>query len=155
MASEEGLRLEREFLSKSTGKEKPATLRKEMHDCMETGAGIYRTEASLKASQDKILELQERFKNIKIEDSSKTFNTGLIAALELSYLLDLAEAIVQSALHRKESRGSHQRTDFPNRDDENYLAHSLAFKKPGDVPDVKYTPVTITKWPPGERIYGR
>lgn len=155
MASDEAIRIDREFLSKIGGKEKIADLRDEMHACMEDGAGIYRTEASLKKSQEKIRELQERFKNIRIEDSSKTFNTELIATFELSYLLDIAEAIVQSALDRKESRGSHQRTDFPKRDDENFLAHSLAYRKENGIPEIKYSPVTITRWQPGERIYGR
>jgi fumarate reductase flavoprotein subunit len=155
LASDEALRLDRGFLSKSGGSEKIAELRKEMHTCMEEGAGIYRTEVSLKSSQSKIRELQERFKNIRIEDKSKTFNTQLTSAIELSYLLDNAEAIVQSALHRKESRGSHQRLDFPAREDEKFLAHSLAYRKENGFPEIKYSPVSITKWPPGERIYGR
>jgi fumarate reductase flavoprotein subunit len=155
LAAEEEKRIHVQFLNKAKGTEKIAGLRKEMHQCMEDGAGIYRTEASLKKSQDKIRELQQRFKNISIEDKSKTFNTELIAAFELSYLLDIAESIVQCALHRKESRGSHQRTDFPARDDKNYLAHSLAYRKENDLPEIKYSPVTITRWPPGERVYGR
>src|SRR5690606_32945788 len=155
MASDEAMRIDRDFLRKRGGKEKIADLRKEMHACMESGAGIYRTEDSLRSSQEKIMVLQERFKNIRIEDTSKTFNTDLIGILELSYLLDNAEAIVQSALHRKESRGSHQRTDFPIRDDENFLAHSLAFRREGAVPEIKYFPVNITRWQPGERVYGR
>ena len=155
MAAEEAMRIDREFLNKTGGSEKIADIRKEMHACMEDGAGIYRTEASLKTSQDKVRELQERFKNIKVEDSSKTFNTHLIAAIELSYLLDIAEAIVQCALCRKESRGSHQRIDFPQRDDENFLTHSLAYRRENGIPEIKYSPVTITQWPPGERIYGR
>ena len=155
LASDEVMRIDLQFLNKTGGTEKIANLRKEMHQCMEDGAGIYRTEASLKKSQDKIKLLQERFKNISIEDRSKTFNTELIAAFELSYLLDIAETIIQSALLRKESRGSHQRTDFQDRDDVNYLTHSLAYRKDKDIPDVKHTPVTITRWPPGERVYGR
>jgi fumarate reductase flavoprotein subunit len=155
LANEEALRIDREFLSKLGGKEKVADLRKEMHQCMEDGAGIYRTEASLKSSQSKIHELQDRFKNICVEDNSKTFNTDLFAILELSYLLDIAEVIVQSALTRKESRGSHQRTDYPVRDDENFLAHSLAYKKDTGIPEIQFSPVNITRWQPGERIYGR
>jgi fumarate reductase flavoprotein subunit len=155
MAAEEALRLDREFLNKKGGTEKIATIRKEMHNCMESGAGIYRTESSLLQSQAKVRELQERFKIISIQDSSKTFNTELIAALELAYLLDIAEAIVQCALQRKESRGSHQRTDYPKRDDIQFLSHSLVFRKENDWPEVTYSPVTITKWPPGERVYGR
>jgi fumarate reductase flavoprotein subunit len=155
MASDEAMRIHAQFLDKKGGTEKIAGLRKEMHQCMEDGAGIYRTEASLKKSETKIRELQERFKNISIEDKSKTFNTELIAAFELSYLLDIAESIVQCALHRKESRGSHQRIDFPSRDDQNFLSHSLVYRKENDVPVIQYAPVTITRWPPGERVYGR
>jgi fumarate reductase flavoprotein subunit len=155
MAFDEAMRIDRQFLNKSGGKEKIAGLRKEMHTCMEEGAGIYRTELSLKKSQDKVKELQERFNDVAIEDHSKTFNTELISAFELSYLLDIAESIVQCALNRKESRGSHQRIDFPKRDDEKFLAHSLASRRENDVPEIKYTPVTITRWPPGERVYGR
>ena len=70
-------------------------------------------------------------------------------------MLDLAESIIQSALNRKESRGSHQRTDYVNRDDENYLTHSLAYQAKNNKPRIEYLPVTITKWPPGERVYGR
>jgi fumarate reductase flavoprotein subunit len=83
------------------------------------------------------------------------FNTELIAALELAGMLDLAECIVHSALRREESRGAHQRTDHPARDDEHFLVHSLVFRESGEAPRVDYAPVTITRWPPGERIYGR
>ena len=148
-------RFETQYLRGGNGKERIADLRKEMHKCMEEGAGIYRTDNSLKKSQNVIATLQERFRNISIADKSKTFNTELINVIEFSYLLDIAEGIVQSAIHRKESRGSHQRTDFPKRDDQNYLAHSLAFRKENQFPEIKYHPVTITRWPPGERVYGR
>ncbi len=155
LSTEAVKRLEEQFLKKTGGTERIADLRKEMHKTMEDGAGIYRSENTLKKSQEVIRTLQDRFKNISITDTSKTFNTELISAIELSYLLDIAESIVQCALHRKESRGSHQRTDFSKRDDENFLAHSLAFKKRGEPPEIKYSPVTITRWPPGERVYGR
>jgi fumarate reductase flavoprotein subunit len=122
---------------------------------MEEGAGIYRTEASLKKSQEVIESLQERFKNISITDHSNVFNTEIPTAMEFSYLLDIAECVIQSALNRKESRGSHQRTDFKSRDDENFLAHSLVYQRPGSLPEVKYQPVNITRWPPGERVYGK
>jgi fumarate reductase flavoprotein subunit len=148
-------RLESQFLAKTKGTEKIADLRKEMHKTMEEGAGIYRSESTLKKSQEVVRALQERFKNVSITDTSKTFNTELISAIELSYLLDIAESIVQCALNRKESRGSHQRTDFAKRDDQNFLAHSLAYRRAGDAPEIKYSPVTITRWPPGERVYGR
>jgi len=84
-----------------------------------------------------------------------TFNTERIAALEFSFMLDVAGAIVHSALRRQESRGAHQRTDFPARDDQRYLAHSLAHRKPDGSCQIEYLPVTITRWPPAERVYGR
>ena len=122
---------------------------------MEEGAGIYRTEASLKNSERVIHGLQERFKNVSVSDRTYTFNTELVSAFELSYMLDVAETIIQSALKRTESRGSHQRTDHPKRDDKNFLAHSLAYRSEHMAPRVEYLPVTITRWPPGERVYGR
>ncbi len=137
------------------GTESIAGLRKEMQDTMEEGAGIYRTHASLAKSSEKIQQLQERIGNVAVGDSSLTFNTELPAAIELTYMLDGAEAIIQSALNRKESRGSHQRSDHPDRDDENFLGHSLAYREQGRPPRIEYLPVTITKWPPGERVYGQ
>jgi fumarate reductase flavoprotein subunit len=109
----------------------------------------------LKRSEEIIRDLQERFRNLSLDDHSYTFNTELIAALELSYVLDVAEAMVQSALKRTESRGAHQRTDHPDRDDQNFLAHSLAYRNEDGPPRIEYLPVTITNWPPAERVYGR
>jgi len=137
------------------GSESIAGLRTEMQDTMEEGAGIYRTEASLASSAEKIQELQERVAKVAVSDSSLTFNTELTAAIELSYMLDGAEAIIHSAINRTESRGSHQRTDHPDRDDENFLKHSLAYREQGGPPRMEYHPVVITRWPPGERVYGQ
>jgi fumarate reductase flavoprotein subunit len=154
-AHDEHQRLEEGFLRKSGGKERIATLRAEMHQIMEESAGIYRTEAVLKEATGKLRRLQERFQDLSLDDDSYTFNTELTAALELSYMLDVAQTIVQSALERRESRGSHQRTDHPQRDDEGFLAHSLASRAEDGAPRVEYRPVTITRWPPGQRVYGR
>ncbi|MBS1789315.1 MAG: fumarate reductase (quinol) flavoprotein subunit [Acidobacteria bacterium] len=154
-ALDETRRVESQYLNKTGGRERIATIREEMQKAMEDGAGIYRTQNSLAAAASKIAELQERFRDIAIEDHSHTFNTELTAALELSYMLDVAGAMIQSALHRQESRGSHQRTDFPKRDDEKYLAHSLAYRNEDGSTRIEYLPVTITRWPPGERVYGR
>ncbi len=154
LVSDEAKRLEQQFLRKEGGKERIAQLRKEMHQAMEEGAGIYRDQGSLKKSQQIIGQLQERFLNLSLDDHSLTFNTELVNALELGYMLDVAQAVTQSALQRTESRGSHQRTDFPQRDDENFLAHSLAYHSDDGAPRVEYLPVTITRWPPGERVYG-
>jgi fumarate reductase flavoprotein subunit len=103
----------------------------------------------------RLRELRERFADVALEDESRTFNTERVAAIELSFMLDIAEAIVTSALRRQESRGAHQRTDFPARDDERFLAHSLIFREPDGSSRVEYLPVTLTRWPPGERVYGR
>ena len=121
---------------------------------MEAGAGIYRTRDSLAEAADKIAEMQERYKAISMDDHSRTFNTELIAALELGFMLDVAETILQCALQREESRGAHQRIDFPERDDKKFLAHSLVSQGPNGRPRVSYLPVTITRWPPGKRVYG-
>jgi fumarate reductase flavoprotein subunit len=154
-AMDEQQRLEREFLNKTGGRERIATIREEMQLTMEKGAGIYRTGKSLAEAADNIGKLKERFQDVAISDRSHTFNTELIAALELSYMLDVAEAIVHCALNRQESRGAHQRTDFPKRDDEKYLAHSLIYCNKAGSPRVEYLPVTITRWPPAERVYGK
>lgn len=154
-ATDEKRRLEEQFLHKTSGHERISVIRDEMHKAVETGAGIYRTAASLAEAAGKLRELQERFRDITLQDRSRTFNTELAGALELSFMLDVAEAIVQSALSRTESRGSHQRTDFPARNDKAFLSHSLLFRNEEGSSRVEYLPVTITRWPPGERVYGR
>ena len=131
-----------------------AGLRKELQTAMESGAGVYRTQATLAATATKVTELRERAARLTVTDASKTFNTEIIAAMELEYMIDVGEAIAYSALARTESRGSHQRTDFPQRDDAKFLKHSLARQQPG-APRVEYKDVIITRWPPAERTYGR
>jgi fumarate reductase flavoprotein subunit len=154
-AHDEQRRLEAKFLRKTGGTERVATLRTEMQETMEDSAGIYRTSTILQKAAEKLQSLQERFQELSLDDHSYTFNTELTAALELSYMLDVAEAIVHSALRRTESRGSHQRTDYPERDDQQFLTHALAYRVEGGPPRIEYVPVTITRWPPGKRVYGR
>jgi len=154
-AQDEQRRLEEYFLRKTGGREKIATLRAEMHKTMEDSAGIFRTGPVLQQAAQTLRKLQGRFRDIALDDRSYTFNTDLTAALELSYMLDVAEAIVQSGLQRRESRGSHQRTDYPGRDDANFLTHSLAYRAEDGPPRIEYLPVTITRWPPGQRVYGK
>jgi len=154
-ALDETKRLEAQFLEKTGGRERIATLREEMQKAMENGAGIYRTHSSLAEAAAKLRELQERFPSITLDDGSRTFNTELTAAVELGFMLDVGEAIVQSALHRTESRGAHQRTDYPKRDDEKFLAHTLIYRNADGSTHGDYLPVTITRWPPGERVYGQ
>jgi fumarate reductase flavoprotein subunit len=154
-AQEERRRLEEQFLRKTGGRERIATLRAEMHETIEESAGIYRTAATLEKAARTLQDLQVRFQDLALDDRSYTFNTELTAALELSYMLDVARTIVQSALERRESRGSHQRTDYPQRDDARFLKHSLASRAEDGSPRIEYLPVTITRWPPGKRVYGR
>ena len=154
-AEDEKRRLERDFLHKTDGTERPATIREEMQETMEQGAGIYRSGEGLTRAADRLRELQERFRNVAVQDSSRTFNTELTSVLELSSMLDVAESMIHSALWREESRGAHQRTDFTGRDDERFLAHSLIYRNPDGSSRVESLPVTITRWPPGERVYGR
>jgi fumarate reductase flavoprotein subunit len=153
-ARDERKRLETQFLHKTSGRERIATIREEMQSSVEKGAGIYREEKSLVESSNQLRELQQRFQDINLDDRSRTFNTELEAALELGFMLDVAESIVQCALHRTESRGAHQRTDYPARDDQKFLAHSVVYRTPDGSSRVEYLPVTITRWPPGERVYG-
>jgi len=153
-AREEQRSLEENFLRKTGGKESLATLRAEMQKIMEESAGIYRSGPALEQAAAKLRTLQERSCNLSLDDRSYTFNTELTAALELSYMLDLAETIIHSALARTESRGSHQRTDFPSRRDDKFMTHSLVYRRPEGTPRVEYSPVTITRWPPGKRVYG-
>src|SRR5712692_10560994 len=153
-AQDEERRLKEMLLGSSGGTERIATLREEMQETMESSAGIYRQGTALKQAAERIGELKQRCDRLALDDRSQTFNTELTTALELSFLLDVAEAMVHCAAQRKESRGAHQRTDFPARDDRNYLSHSLAHRNPDGAPHVEYLPVRITRWPPGERTYG-
>ncbi|MBV8362731.1 MAG: fumarate reductase (quinol) flavoprotein subunit [Deltaproteobacteria bacterium] len=154
LAGDEERRLEQQY-SKADGSERIAKLREEMQRTMERGCGIYRERATLIESANKLNELKERAANLRMDDHGRSFNTQLTAALELGFMLDVAETIVHCALNREESRGAHQRRDFPKRDDKKYLAHSLVSRTGEGPPRVDYLPVVITRWPPGERIYGR
>ena len=122
---------------------------------MEGSVGIYRDTVSLVKGVEKLRELRERFDKATLEDASRTFNTELVAALELGFMLDVAETMVACALRREESRGAHQRTTSPAATTTRFLAHSLVSRDPDGAPRVEYLPVTITRWPPGERVYGR
>jgi len=153
-ASDERQRLEEQFLRKTRGRERIATIREEMQKTVEKSAGIYRHGTSLAEGTDKLSELQERFRDLRLDDRSRTFNTELEAGLELGFMLDVAESIVKCALQRTESRGAHQRTDFPARNDREFLAHSVVYRNPDGSSRVEYLPVKITRWAPGERIYG-
>jgi fumarate reductase flavoprotein subunit len=153
-AADESKRLGKQLLEETGGRERIATVREEMQKGIENGAGIYRTGTSLEETVARLRELQQRYAHVGLDDRGLTFNTELIAGLELGFMLDVAEAIVQSALHRTESRGAHQRLDFPKRDDAKFLAHSLVYRNADGSSRVERLPVKITRWPPGERVYG-
>jgi len=152
---DEQQRLERELQRHTDGGERMADIRTEMQDAMEQHVGIYREGGALAKAADKLQELRERFDRAGIDDHSRTFNTELLAAFELDFMLDVARCIVACALCREESRGAHQRTDFPRRDDDRYLAHSVIHRNPDGTGRMEYAPVTITALPPAERVYGR
>ena len=122
---------------------------------VEEAAGIFRTGPAMTKGLDSLRELQARVGNVGVADTSRSFNTELLAALELANMLDIGECILRSGLQREESRGAHQRTDFPDRDDDRFLSHQLVHLAPDGSPRTEALPVTITRWPPGERIYGR
>ena len=151
--TDEHRRLEHDLLGK-TGTTRIADVRERMQTAMEQSAGIYRTAASLRKGVDEIRSLRERYADIAIEDHSRAFNTERVTALELGFMLDVADAIINAAERREESRGAHQRTDFPKRDDARFLTHSLVYRNDDGSARVEYLPVAITRWPPGERVYG-
>ncbi len=142
------------WVRKSDGSERPATLRNEMHKSMEDGVGIYREAGPTKATCDKIAELRERYQNVQMEDRSSVFNTDLFSVVELGNLLEIAQTMAEGALARTESRGAHQRLDHPERNDDDFLKHTLAHSNGKDAPTIDYESVVITKSQPAERVYG-
>jgi len=148
-----------EKVRNSKGKEKVAVLRKELQDTMDKNAQVYRTEDSLNEALDKIAELRARYENISVQDKGQRFNTDLLEAIELGFLLDLAEVLALTSRERRESRGGHFREDFETRNDEKFMVHSMAYltdkpaKKPGDNIKIGWKPVVITNYQPMERKY--
>ena len=154
-AEDERRRLVHDVLERTDGQERIATVREAMQKIMEESAGIFRSGPGLARAADRLRELEERARRVRLDDRSKTFNTELITALELRFMVEIARTMVASALNREESRGAHQRLDFPKRDDRRFLAHSLCRRGADGSCRIEYLPVTITRWPPGERVYGR
>jgi len=152
LAEAEQDRLVDGYLEKEGGRERIAPIRRELQTAMERGAGVFRTEESLKEAVEEVRGLKDRYRDLAISDRDRAFNTELVAALELGNMLDVAETVVASGLERRESRGSHTRRDARDRDDERYLKHTLASSTP-DGPKIEYRDVTITRWPPAERKY--
>jgi fumarate reductase flavoprotein subunit len=143
----------RELMQRSGGAETVAGLRKEMMHIMETHAGIYRTGEGLTEACGKLAGLRRRYRSIELHDKTNVYNTDLLQALELGSMLDCAEAVTQSALARRESRGAHQRLDFAERDDANFLKHSLARYRGEEPSRIEYSDVVITTSQPGVRDY--
>jgi len=139
-------------LYSAEGKESVAKIRQEMQEEMMENASVFRNKDTLTHAKNKISELKERYQQISISDRTRCFNMELYEAIELGFMLDLAEVLVESALNRTESRGAHYREDYPKRDDNNWLKHTLAFKKDNKI-EFRYKPVVITKFLPKERKY--
>ena len=141
-----------EALRSGSGKENVFDLSNEMKKVMFADVGIYRNEKDMQSALEKVRELKSRFKDVRVTDTGKIFNTELLNAWELGNLLDIAEVVAVSALNRKESRGGHSREDFPDRDDINWLRHTLVTNRNGKL-EINYKPVVITKHQPKARVY--
>ena len=148
-----------EKVRKANGKEKVAQLRKELQETMDKNAQVFRTEETLNEALAKIAELRARYENISIQDQGKRFNTDLLEAVELGFLLDLAEVTVVACRERRESRGAHLREDYPDRNDKKFMVHSMAYlhdktdRKTGTPIKIDWKPVVITNYQPMERKY--
>jgi succinate dehydrogenase / fumarate reductase, flavoprotein subunit len=144
-------------MTNATGTERVAVIRREMQETMDLNAQVYRTEETLKTALADVQGLKERYKNVAIQDKGKRYNTDLLEAIELGFLLDLAEVLIASALARKETRGGHAREDFPNRDDVNFMRHTMAYREVdsfgNDNVRLDYKPVVTTRYQPMERKY--
>ncbi len=136
----------------NNGNERVSNIREELQETMSTKVGVFREEKTMIEAREKLLELRERFKNIKLDDKSNAYNTDLQEAIELGHMLDYALFIVEGAINRKESRGAHFREDYPKRDDENFLKHTFAYLNENKI-DIEYSDVKITKFEPQERKY--
>jgi succinate dehydrogenase flavoprotein subunit len=153
LVADEKRRLDGTYLDRAGGDQRIGEIREDLQRSMDGGAGVFRTAEGLRQLTEELGTLRERFSRARLDDSSRTFNTELVSALELEYMLDGAETIVYSALAREESRGSHARRDFPERDDGRFLAHTVAYRRPGEPPRLEYRPVRVTNWQPQARTY--
>ncbi len=153
--AEDAIARARELVTRRDGRERLATIRKEMAQSMEDGCGIYRTGIEMRATCDKLAELRERYRRVRLDDASTQWNTEWLNVVELGYQLEVAQALAHSALGREESRGAHQRLDgFTQRDDVRFLKHTLARYDGANAPRIGYGDVKITRSPPGTRAYG-
>jgi succinate dehydrogenase / fumarate reductase flavoprotein subunit len=141
-----------ELFSRPSDGERMADLRVEMGVAMNSGVGVFRAEEGIAAALAKVRELKERWKTVPVGNKGGVFNMELLSVIELGFMLDLAEVIALGALNREESRGAHSRRDFPERDDQTWLKHTLAYHT-ADGPKLEYGPVTMTRWQPERRVY--
>jgi succinate dehydrogenase / fumarate reductase flavoprotein subunit len=146
-----------ENLRNSTGTEKVAQIRKDLQETMDNNAGVYRNDTTLKQAYEDVKALQARYKNVAVQDKGKRFNTDLLEAVELGFLLDLAEVLVVGARNRKESRGGHAREDYQKRDDVNFMKHTMAYREANEDGSYEirldWKPVVVTRYQPMERKY--
>ena len=141
-----------ELRGRKRGDEKIAEVRQALNIAMEEGTGVYREQPSMAKAVDEVAAIKARYEQVSLDDDSKVFNTELVAAMELQNLIDVAETVATAAVNRKESRGAHACEDFPTRDDQNYLHHSLVFREEGG-PRFDTKAVTLGTWEPEERKY--
>jgi succinate dehydrogenase / fumarate reductase flavoprotein subunit len=141
------------YLSNNNGQYKVPELRNELQESMTKNAGVFRTKESLEVQVEVIKVLKEKFKDIRIDDKSAVYNTDLQEALELGHMIEFSQFIVEGALNREESRGAHYREDFPQRDDEKYLKHTMAYLKEDGNIDIELMDVVLGKYEPQERTY--
>jgi succinate dehydrogenase / fumarate reductase flavoprotein subunit len=149
---EAGARAQFEALRNGSGRENAFDITRDMKKVMFDKVGIYRTEKGMQEAIRQVAQLKERYRQVKVTDSGRIFNTELLNAWELGNMLDVAEVIAACAVNRRESRGGHSREDYPKRDDANWLKHTLAWLKDGRV-EIGTKPVVITKYQPKERVY--
>jgi succinate dehydrogenase / fumarate reductase flavoprotein subunit len=133
--------------------EPAARLREEMQDVMQDAVGIFREGPGMEAALVKVRELKERYKNVLVMDKGKNFNTDLLEAWELGCLLDLAEVTTVSAINRTESRGAHLREDYLDRNDQEWLKHTMVTQRENGALEISYKPVVIKQFQPKERVY--
>jgi succinate dehydrogenase / fumarate reductase flavoprotein subunit len=141
-----------ELVGRERGSRRVSELRSELGETMDKHVAVFRTGAGIQEALETVKRLQEEAKTAYIDDRGTVFNQDVLGAIELGFMLDCAECTCVEALHRTESRGAHYRTDFPERNDDEWLKH-IDVTRDGEGPQISYSPVTITQWQPAERTY--